>query len=116
MTDRLSSARSQYSDIHTNWTTQAVGQQHSSPFRARCEARRREVVICGCGNCRARDAAMASSVDDRLWAGSTQWQQAAPRRDTRPRANRRPRVDDGRDPAEVRRMKPLHVFGRKQST
>jgi len=34
-----------------DWAIQAVGQQHTSPFRARCEARRREVaVICGCGS------------------------------------------------------------------
>ena len=33
--------------------------------------------------------------------------QAKPGGDTRPRANHRPRVDDGRDPAEVRCMQPL---------
>ena len=40
-----------------DWTTQAIGQQHTSPLRAGCEARRREiVVIFGCGNGLARDA------------------------------------------------------------
>ena len=39
------------------WTTQAVEQQHTSPLRAGCEARRREIfVIFGCGNGLARDA------------------------------------------------------------
>ena len=28
-----------------DWTTQAIGQQHTSPLRARCEARRREVAV-----------------------------------------------------------------------
>ena len=28
-----------------DWATQAIGQQHTSPLRARCEARRREVVL-----------------------------------------------------------------------
>jgi len=60
----------------------------------------------------ARDAAMASKVDDRLWVGApTQGQEPAPRGDTRPQANRRPRVDDGRDPAEVYRIQPLEVLG-----
>jgi len=36
-----------------------------------------------------------------------QGQQAAPGGDTKPRANHRPRVDDGHDPAEVRCMQPL---------
>ena len=44
-------------------TTQAIGQQHTSPLRARCEACRRKVaVICGCGNGLARDAPEASKV------------------------------------------------------
>ena len=91
-------------------TTQAIGQQHTSPLRARCEARRREVVvICGCGNGLARDAPEASRVDGELRAGGPQGLQAKPGGDTRPRANHRPRVDDGRDPAEVRCMQPLDV-------
>ena len=37
-------------------TTQAIGQQHTSPLRAECEARRREIVlILGCGNGLVRD-------------------------------------------------------------
>ena len=28
-----------------DWTTQAIGQQHTSPLRAGCEARRREIVV-----------------------------------------------------------------------
>jgi len=46
-------------------------------------------------------------VDDGLGAGGPQGQQVAPGGDTRPRANHRPRVDDGRDPAEARCMQPL---------
>jgi len=61
-----------------HWTTQAVGQQHTSPLHARCEVRRREVVISGCGNGLARDASVASKVDDGLRAGGLQGQQAAP--------------------------------------
>ena len=53
-----------------DWTTQAIGQQHTSPLRAGCEARRREiVVIFGCGNGLARDAPEASKVDGGLRAG-----------------------------------------------
>jgi len=45
-----------------DWTTQAIGQQHTSPLRAGCEARRREiVVIFCCGNGLARDAPEAST-------------------------------------------------------
>jgi len=56
--------------IGLDWTTQAIGQQHTSPLRAGCEARRREiVVICGCGNGLARDAPEASKVDGGLRAG-----------------------------------------------
>ena len=94
-----------------DWTTQAVGQQHTSPLRARCEARRREVVICGCGNGLARDAPVDSKVDDGLRAGGPQGLQAAPGGGTRPRANHRPRVYDGRDPAEVRCIQPLEGVG-----
>ena len=37
-------------------TNQAIGQQHTSPLRAGCEARRREIVlIFGCGNGLVRD-------------------------------------------------------------
>ena len=44
-----------------DWTTQAIGQQHTSPLRAGCEARRREIVlIFGCGNGLARDGPGAS--------------------------------------------------------
>ena len=94
------------------WTTQAIGQQHTSPLRARCKARRREVaVICGCGSGLARDASVASKVNDGLRAGGPEGQQAAPGGDTRPRAKHRPRVDDGRDPAEVRCMQPLEGMG-----
>ena len=40
----------------SDWTTQAMGQQHASPLRAGCEARRREtVVVFGCGNGLARN-------------------------------------------------------------
>jgi len=47
-----------------DWTTQAIGQQHTSPLRAGCEARRREIaVIFCCGNGLARDAPEASKVD-----------------------------------------------------
>ena len=47
-----------------DWTTQAIGQQHTSSLRAGCEARRREiVVIFGCGNGLTRDAPEASKVD-----------------------------------------------------
>ena len=54
-------------------TTQAIGQQHTSPLRARCEACRRKVaVICGCGNGLARDAPEASKVDGELRAGGPQ--------------------------------------------
>ena len=28
-----------------DWNTQAKGQQHTSPLRAGCEARRREIVV-----------------------------------------------------------------------
>jgi hypothetical protein len=50
-----------------DWTTQAIGQQHTSPLRAGCEARRREiVVIFGFGNGLARDAPDASKVDGGL--------------------------------------------------
>jgi len=53
-----------------DWTTQAIGQQHTSLLSARCEAHRREVgVICGCGNGLARDAPEASKVDGGLRAG-----------------------------------------------
>ena len=46
------------------WTTQAIGQQHTSPLHAGCEARRREIaVIFCCGNGLARDAPEASKVD-----------------------------------------------------
>ena len=52
------------------WTTQAIGQQHTSPLRAGCEARRREIVlIFGCGSGLARDAPEASKVDGGLRAG-----------------------------------------------
>jgi len=61
-----------------DWTTQAVAQQHTSPLLARGEARRREVVICGCGNGLARDASVASKVDDGLRAGGPQGLQAEP--------------------------------------
>ena len=55
------------------WTTQAIGQQHTSPLRARCEASRREiVVIFCCGNGLARDASEASKVDGGLRAGGPQ--------------------------------------------
>ena len=57
-----------------DWTTQAIGQQHTSPLRARCEARRREVVvICGCGNGLARDAPEASKADGGLRVGGVDW-------------------------------------------
>ena len=60
-----------------DWTTQAVGQQHTSPLRARCEARRREVaVICGCGSGLARDAPVASKVNGGLRVGGPQGLQA----------------------------------------
>jgi len=114
-----------------DWATQAIGQQHTSPLRARCEARRREVVqfvvvvmawrelelilsqmaqkpmLRGEVGARAlrglaRDAPEASKVYGGLRAGGPQGLQAKPGGDTRPRANHRPRVDDGRDPAEVR--------------
>jgi len=53
-------------------TTQAIGQQHTSPLRAGCEARRREiVVIFGCGN--GAHAPEASKVDGGLRAGGPQW-------------------------------------------
>ena len=56
-----------------DWTTHAVGQQHTSPLRARCEARRREVAVtCGCGSGLARDAPDASNADGGLRAGSPQ--------------------------------------------
>ena len=72
------------------------------------DARRREiVVIFGCGNGLARDAPEASKVDGRLRAGGPQGLRAKPGGDTRPRANHRPWVDDGRDPAKVRCMQPL---------
>ena len=29
----------------SGWTSQAIGQQHTSPLRAGCEARRREIVV-----------------------------------------------------------------------
>ena len=46
-----------YAKKTADWTTQAIGQQHTSPLRAGCEARRREiVVIFGCGNGLACDA------------------------------------------------------------
>ena len=46
-------------------TTQAIGQQHTSPLRAGCEARRREIVlIFGCGNGLARDGPGASDLVD----------------------------------------------------
>jgi len=62
-----------------DWTTQAIGQQHTSPLRARCEARRREVVVIfGCGNGLARDAPEASKVDGGLRAGGPQGLQAKP--------------------------------------
>ena len=94
--------------LKLDWTTQAIGQQRTSPLRAGCEARRREiVVICGCGNGLARDAPEASEVDGGLRADGPQGLQAKPGGDTRPRANHRPRVDDGRDPAEVRCLQPL---------
>ena len=90
------------------WTTQAIGQQHTSPLRARCETRHREVaVVCGCGNGLARDAPGASKADGGLRAGGPQGLQAKPRGNTGPRANHRPRVDDGRDPAKVLCMQPL---------
>ena len=76
-----------------DWTTQAIGQQNTSPLCARCEARRREVaVICGCGYGLARDAPEASKVYGGLRAGGPQGLQAKPGGDTRPRANHRPRV------------------------
>ena len=50
------------------------------------------------GNGLARDAPLASKVDGGLRAGGPQRLQAKPGGDTRPRANHRPRVDDGRDP------------------
>ena len=57
-----------------DWTTQAIGQQHTSPLRAGCEARRREIVIIfGCGNGLARDAPEASKVDGGLRAGGPLW-------------------------------------------
>ena len=60
-------------DRSLDWTTQAVGQQHTSPLRARFEARRREVpVICGCGNGLARDAPGATKFDGGLRAGGPQ--------------------------------------------
>ena len=54
---------------------------------------------------------MASKVDGGLRAGGPQGLQAEPGGDTRPRANQRPRVDDGRDPAKVRCMQPLEGVG-----
>ena len=121
------------------WTTQAVGQQHTSPSRARCEARRREVaVICGCGNGLARDAPGASKVDGGLraggpfgldWATCAIGQQLTSPLRARCEARRREvavicgcgsglardapvasKVNDGRDPADpagVRCMQPL---------
>ena len=54
-------------------TTQAIGQQHTSPLRAGCEARRHEIVlIFGCGNGLVRDGPGASEVDGRLRAGGPQ--------------------------------------------
>ena len=54
-------------------TTQAIGQQHTSPLRARCEARRREVVlIFCCGEGLVRYGPGASEVDGRLRAGGPQ--------------------------------------------
>jgi len=60
--------------------------------------------ICGCGNGLARDAPEASKVNGGLRAAGPQGLQAKPGGDTRPRANHRPRVDDGRDPAEVQKF------------
>jgi len=46
-----------HDNVWLDWTTQAIVQQHTSPLRAGCEARRREiVVIFGCCNGLARDA------------------------------------------------------------
>ena len=54
-------------------TTQAIGQQHTSPLRAGCEARRREVaLIFGCGKGLVRYGPGASEVDGRLRAGGPQ--------------------------------------------
>jgi len=54
-------------------TTQAIGQQHTSPLRAGCEARRREIVlIFGCGNGLARDGPGASKAYGGLRAGGPQ--------------------------------------------
>ena len=54
-------------------TTQAIGQQHTSPLRAGCEARRREIVlIFGCGNGLVRYGPWASEVDGGLRAGGPQ--------------------------------------------
>ena len=47
----------------------------------------------------AHDAPVAPKADGGLRAGGSQGLQAKPGGDTRPRANHRPRVDDGRDPA-----------------
>jgi len=63
-----------------DWTTQAIlGQQHTSPLRAGCEARRHEIaVIFDCGNGLARDAPEASKVDGGLRVGGPQGLQAKP--------------------------------------
>ena len=53
-----------------DWTTQAIGQQHTSPLRAGCEARRREiVVIFGCGGGGgARSCSKTGKVERKLYA------------------------------------------------
>ena len=57
------------------WTTQAIGQQHTSPLRAGCEAHRRDIVmIFCCGNGLARDAPEAFKVDGGLRVGGPQGQ------------------------------------------
>jgi len=102
-----------------DWTTQAAGQRRTGPLcartlelilsqmaqkpmlrgevGARAYVRRSDVkflfvvrVIAG----RAR-VPQRLVVDDRLWVGNTQEQQAASRADSGLRANCRPRVDNG---------------------
>ena len=53
-------------------TTQAIGQQHTSPLRARCEARRREIVLifgCGKGLVRYGPGALCFFVPPPHWGG-----------------------------------------------
>ena len=60
-------------EVRERETTQAIVQQHTSPLRAGCEARRREVVlIFCCGKSLVRYGPGASEVDGRFRAGGPQ--------------------------------------------